>query len=82
MRRLIIFLIRNRLGLDVGQAFRFANQKSDKDYYFFTKDKLVKMLWVENRYYPVSSHCSLNWILDDNCKIIRSGEYEESHSGR
>ena len=82
MRRLIIFLIRNRLGLDVGQAFRFANQKSDKNYYFFTKDKLIKMLWIGSSYYPVPSNCSLNWLLDDDCEIVRSGEYEETNSSR
>lgn len=81
MRRLIIFLIRKRLHLDVGQAFRFANQKSNKDYYFFTHDALIKMIWM-GQYYPVTSSCSLNWLLDDKCRIVRSGEYEENPSDR
>lgn len=72
MRRLIIFLIRKRLGLKKFQNFRFTNQKDPATYYF-TKYELRKNEVVgegENSYTRgVRSNVSLNWILDDRCKV-------------
>ena len=64
MKRLIIFLIRKKLGLKRRQNFRFSNQKT-KDVYFFTGENLCK---IENGQIKLSK-VSLNWLLDDNCKI-------------
>ena len=64
MKRLIIFLIRKRLGLELCEHFRFRNQKSDA-VYWFTKDKLLKS-WYG---YVMPSGVSLNWLLDDECEI-------------
>lgn len=65
MRRLIIFLIRKRLGLRQHQKFRFTNQKTE-DVYYFTDRHLMKIEYGVN-------HClsgvSLNWLLDDDCDI-------------
>ena len=71
MKRLIIFLIRKRLGLKRGECFRFANQASDKDYYYFAPCYLVKVRWSHywKKYISGPSSCSLNWILDENCVI-------------
>lgn len=66
MIRLILFLIRKRLGLKKGQYFRFTNQKSDAKYYF-TENKVMKIYNGEITF----SSVSLNWLLDDNCKIIK-----------
>lgn len=64
MRRFIIFLIRRRLGLKKYEHFRFTNQKTTAEYYF-TECNIMKVYdgWTQ------LSHVSINWILDDNCKI-------------
>ena len=70
MNRLIIFLIRKKLGLKKGERFQFVNQKSPNDEYFFDSKSLVKV-WVRPgygfKYTP--SNVSLNWLLNDNCQI-------------
>lgn len=70
MKRLIIFLIRRKLGLKKWQDFRFSNQKSETDYYFFGSDKLYKVTKEPIRDIGLSN-VSLNWLLDDNCEIIK-----------
>lgn len=74
MKRLIIFLIRRRLGLRKGERFRFVNQKNDNIYYF-TATRLAKIPedagWVSRR---EKSLVSLNWLLDDRCEIVKDGE--------
>lgn len=79
MKRLILFLVRKRLGLKLWQPFRFANQRSRYDYYFFEPDRLTKAefhydkkRWDYLRGYSFdSSGVSLNWILNDRCEIIK-----------
>jgi hypothetical protein len=84
MKRLIIFLIRIRLGLKKGQRFRFDNQKSKFDEYYFTDTELMKfepkfvpyndakreIEQGENSHYRPSS-VSLNWLLNNECKITK-----------
>ena len=41
MKRLIIFLIRKRLGLKKNELFRFANQ-CEQSVYYFTETGLMK----------------------------------------
>ena len=73
MKRLIIFLIRKRLGLKKHQRFSFDNQRSAHDEYYFTDTQLMKYEPGNKRgqHYRPSS-CSLNWLLDDECKITKS----------
>lgn len=71
MRRLIIFLIRKKLGLKRNECFRFANQASSKNFYYFDTDCLMKMHWFGDSYTPRESTCSLNWLLNDDCKIVK-----------
>lgn len=66
MRRVIIFLIRKKLGLKLNEKFKFANQKTDAVYYF-TKNNLMKQ-W---RGQTTMSGVSVNWILDNDCEIER-----------
>ncbi len=66
MRRFVIFLIRTRLGLKKYERFRFVGQKSDAVYYF-TTDSVCKV-W---RGQTFQSGVSVNWLLDDECKIVR-----------
>jgi len=67
MKRLIIFLIRKRLGVKKGEMFRFANQK-EYSKYFFTEDVLLKQ--SENGIVMLSD-VGLNWLLHDKCEIKR-----------
>lgn len=65
IKRLIIFLVRKRLGLKKDESFQFVGQKSDVDFYYFTSDAVMK--FHDN---SISrSSVSLNWLLDDECKI-------------
>ena len=65
MERLIIFLIRKRLGVKKGEMFRFTNQK-EYSKYFFTEDMLLKQ--CENGI-VMPSDVGLNWLLHDKCEI-------------
>ena len=65
-KRLVIFLIRKRFGLKKNEKFRFINQKSNAMYYF-NSDRVMK-LW-QGHIEP--SRVSLNWLLDDECKIVK-----------
>ena len=67
MRRLIIFLIRRRLGLKQYQIFRFANQRSNSDYYYFSQTTL----WKREGDITRESSVSLNWLLNKDCEIVK-----------
>ena len=71
IQRLIIFLIRVRLGLKVNECFQFTNQKTTA-LYFFTRTGITKY-WRGNF---THSGISLNWLLDPNCKetLIHRGD--------
>lgn len=66
MRRLIIFLVRKRLGLCKYQRFRFPNQKSVTECYWFTEAAVMKKL-ASGRIQE--SSVSLNWLLSDECVV-------------
>ena len=66
-KRLIIFLIRTRLGLKKYEHFQFDNQKSDATY-FFSDAVVMKDTGTKIR----PSGVSLNWLLNDNCKITKA----------
>lgn len=81
LRRLIIFLIRKKLGLKKRECFRFTNQKT-RDIYQFNDTHLMKLVPDENHYrcdlYSLrlksparieKSSVGLNWLLDDECEI-------------
>lgn len=65
LKRLIIFLVRKKLGLKSYQTFRFDNQKTDAVYWFDTTS--VMKAWYGD---TTKSSVSLNWLLDKECKII------------
>lgn len=66
MKKLIVFLIRKRLGLKLNEKFRFEGQKS-KSVYYFTKTNVIK----EEYGMITLSNVSLNWLLNDECKVIK-----------
>lgn len=72
MNRLIIFLIRKKLGVKLFETFRFTNQKTS-DVYWFTQYSLMKAPYIaiargdsKDVYF---SGVSLNWLLSDECEI-------------
>ena len=67
MRRLIVFLIRRRLGLKSFETFQFTNQNSETEYYYFTETGLMKV----SGDYIAPSKVSLNWLLDTHCLVKR-----------
>lgn len=72
MKRIIIFLIRKRLGLKKFERFKFGNQKSPDNYYYFNDDCLIKKVYFDNgSSASVASNVSLNWLLNGECEIIR-----------
>lgn len=68
MKKIILFLIRQHLGLKKYEGFTFVGQKSN-NYYFFTNDALIK-IW-RNSGKTERSHVALNYILGDECKILK-----------
>lgn len=72
IKKLIIFLIRKRLGLKDQEHFRFVGQKSDS-YYYFDGLKIMKVTRERGKLTTRPSNVNLNWILDDECKIIKAG---------
>ena len=73
MSRLIIFLVRKRLRLKKYEPFRFTNQRSKKDYYYFTVKRLVKAEYKkgQDKQFKRLSSVSFNWLIDRDCKIRR-----------
>lgn len=76
MKRLIIFLVRKRLGLKKGEHFRFIEQKHRGDYYYFESECLKKVTVDGNIMVEGLSRVSLNWLLNDDCVIQKSGIFE------
>lgn len=67
LNHMIIFLFRKKFNLKKYQPFRFENQKSTDEHYYFTDDSLKKM----NKYGRlVFSKVSLDWLLNKDCNII------------
>lgn len=77
LNKLIIFLIRRKLGLKKFERFQFENQKSKIDFYYFNDVGLIKMKpykGYEGSWYEVEqSGVSLNWLLNPECKIRKWG---------
>lgn len=65
MRRIVMYLLRKKLGLKKNQRFQFAEQKSDAVYYI--SDSHV-MKYYHGR--TSLSNVSVNWLLSDECDII------------
>lgn len=70
-KKIVLLLLRYILGVKKNEAFQFDNQKSNA-YYYFNDDCIMKY-WLGS---DGKSSVSLNWLLDDECKIIRKGVIE------
>jgi hypothetical protein len=65
LNKIITFLLCKKLGVKKYEKFRFTNQRSTTEYYYFEDEKLCK----NTRYGVVSSTVSLNWLLDPDCVV-------------
>ena len=80
LQKLIIFLIRKKLGLRKLQMFRFDNQNSYSVRYYFDSLYLYKIVYRSGKpiTYKRLSEVSLNYLLSDKCKITRFNILERS----
>lgn len=69
--RLIVFFIRKKFGLKKYELFRFTNQKSAVNSYYFTESSLIKQDIENDVVRP--SNVKLNWFLDPQCQIEKVG---------
>lgn len=70
----ILFLIRKRLGLKKFEMFQYANQRDKEVWYYIGPSRIMKVYPdpdIQNLTHSVQSNVSLNWLLDDRCKIIK-----------
>lgn len=70
----ILFLIRKRLGLKKFEYFQYENQREPEIWYYIGPTRIMKVYPdpdIENCTHEVLSNVSLNWLLDDRCKIIK-----------
>ena len=80
MKKLVILLLRLRLGLKIGERFYFSNQKNEKQVYFFTDSALMKIYTGKKGVeYIMHSGVSLNWLLSDKCQIRKAAANEKMH---
>lgn len=66
-KRLILFLVRKRLGLANYETFQFVNQRSKSEYYWFNPDALRKYCSIAGE--VQDAHVGLNWLLNEKCEI-------------
>ena len=76
MNRLIIFLVRKKLGLKKGEHFRFTNQLNPYNTYYFTDDAVMKHFGRWKGSDDVKSSVSLNLLLDDECEIVKVEDWK------
>lgn len=67
LNKIIIFLLCKKLGVKKHEKFRFTNQRSKTEYYYFNDEMLCK----NTRYGVERSTVSLNWLLDPECVIVK-----------
>lgn len=69
MKKIIVYLVRKHLGLKKYQYFRFSNQKS-KTVYWFGDRQILRSEKAGSNQVITLSDVSLNWLLDERCKVI------------
>jgi hypothetical protein len=74
IKKIVLFLIRKKLKLRELEPFQFANQKSLYDYYYFDTCGIIKFDSIANQFVPAG--VSLNWLLDDDCEIVKYEPYD------
>ena len=67
MTKLILFLIRIKLGVKKNQDFKFKNQKHTSDYYYISDTAIYKV----SKGKVNKSNVSVNWMLDQRCELVK-----------
>ena len=73
MTKIILFLLRMKLGVKKNEIFQFDNQKNKEDYYYVSGNRLNKIMYRKGRISEKRANVSLNWLIDPECKIVRIG---------
>ena len=73
MIRIILFLIRVKLGVKKNERFQVHNQKNKMDYYYFSDRNLKKIMNRGCNEMEKKANVSLNWLINSECKIVRIG---------
>lgn len=65
----ILKLIMKQLGVKKGEHFQFADQREEFVEYYFTDEAMMR---ADTKTGEVKeSRTTLNYLLNDNCKIVR-----------
>ncbi len=77
MKRIILFLIRRKLGVKKCELFYFKNQKSYLDRYYISSKEIIKISAIRNHdYFVKRSNISVNWILSgEGKKHLKKGGF-------
>lgn len=70
MTRLILFLVRLKLGVKKFEKFKFSNQKDPTSHYYFDSYRIHKVTDRDDYIRIKDSRVSLNWLLNPECKIV------------
>lgn len=73
MKKRILKLIMKKLGVKDHEHFQFADQREEFVEYFFTNEAMMRFNPETNEI--KESRITLNYLLSDNCKIIRTREW-------
>ena len=77
LNRLVCWAIRRKLKLKLFEEFQFENQVSNKHYYYFNKDRLMKVHWTGGTYLPPrKSNVSLNFLLSEEVEVKRKKQWD------
>lgn len=68
MTRLILFLVRLKLGVKKNEHFRFDNQKTD-NVYFITPYEVLKVRKDGLSTIVSPSNVSINWLVNPMCRV-------------
>lgn len=73
MKKRILKLIMKKLGVKDQEHFQFADQREEFVEYFFTNEAMMRFNPETNEI--KESRITLNYLLSDDCKIIRTREW-------
>ena len=73
MKKRILKLIMKKLGVKDQEHFQFVDQREEFIEYFFTLEALMRFNPETNEI--KESRITLNYLLSDDCKIIRVREW-------
>lgn len=83
LNRASIYLLRKKFGLKKFQPFRFENQKSEHDFYYFTNWSIKKCEFTVNTVSEsqkifaiitgkiVDSDVGFDWLINRDCRISK-----------